>query len=161
MLAVTWVYGLLNEKSYRLHTSYFSLVHPVAEQRSCTKNQLPQSSRTLPSGPAKDLHQLDGHDLLHVSAQVEEPQDPPFSDPPLLSGKETIGSIGSILSFHHPQSSDISFSNTCSAAADATISAMLKDSSPMTPAGHTLPPCPNVHDSSQDGATTLLENPQT
>lgn len=92
----------------------------------------------------------------------KSPSTPLFSDTPSFGGKETIGNIRSILSFHHPCSSGISFSNTCPTAADATItSTMLKDSSPRTPAGHTLPQCPNVHDSSQDGATTLLENPQT
>lgn len=80
-----------------------------------------------------------------------------FPDPPLSGGKETIGSIRSILSFHRPHSAGMSFSNTCLTAADATTSIMLTDSSLMTPADHTLPPCPNVRDSSQDGATTLLE----
>lgn len=148
----------MDEKSYRLHTSCTSSVHPVAEQRSCTRNQLPQSSRTLPSG---DLHQQPAVMISFMSQLMwKSPSALLFSDPPSLGGKETIGSIGSILSFHHPQSSDI-FPNTCLTVADATISAMLKDSSLMTPAGHTLPPRPNVHDSSQDGATTLLENPQT
>lgn len=110
--------------------------------------------------PAKILHPQPAAMIFSMSQfKWKSPSAPLFFDapPPSFGGKETIGSIGSILSFHRPRSSGIIFSNTCLTAVDATTSITLKDSSPMTPADHTLPPCPNVCDSSQDGATTLLE----